>query len=42
MPGVYSMDLDEYIEAMFGKGCNEKNYRHYLESPSCTTLTLSP
>lgn len=29
--GVYSMDLDEYIEAMFGKGCNEKNYRHYLE-----------
>lgn len=31
MPGVYSMDLDEYIEAMFGKGCNEKNYRHYLE-----------
>lgn len=25
------MDLDEYIEAMFGKGCNEKNYRHYLE-----------
>ena len=22
--GVYSMDLDEYIEAMFGKGCNEK------------------
>ena len=28
---LYSMDLDEYIAAMFGKGCDEESYRHFLE-----------